>query len=84
MSGNAATTLPHAHVEAWPTGVYTSYIDPTPLIVVAQHFKSPPTGSVAPLSRGKQVVLAAGVVALAVAIAYAMRLPSQPARTRRA
>ena len=30
MSGNAATTLPHLHFEMWPTGAYTSAIDPMP------------------------------------------------------
>ena len=83
MTGNASTTLPHTHVEAWPTGVYTNYIDPTPLLAVAQHFKTPPPGSAQPLTRGQSLAVGAGIVVFSGLLALAVLAPL-PARRRSA
>jgi len=85
MTGNAATTLPHLHFELWSTtNDYMTYYDPTSLLSTAQHFATPPSGPLPPLSRSKQLVLAAGIVALAGGIAYAISRSNEPARSSRA
>jgi len=84
MTGNASTTLPHTHVEAWPTGDYTSYIDPTPLLATAQRFSKPPAGAVRPLTRGQALLVGAGVVGFSALLAWAMtRRSLLPSRSQR-
>lgn len=80
MSGNAATTLPHLHFEAWPTGVYTTYIDPTPMLATAQRFTSPPGAAPGPMSTREAVGVAIGIVVAAGVLAFALSPPSKPAR----
>lgn len=89
MSGNASTTLPHTHVEAWPTGVYTTYIDPTPILLLARHYKAPPVVASPPMRVGRAVAYAAAILAASALAAYALhpkqvRARRYTARTTRA
>ena len=80
MTGNAATTLPHLHIELWPTGVYTDTIDPLPQLKTAQRFLSPPT-TISRLTTGQAVVAGAGILAFAGLLGYVV-LSDRPLRLR--
>jgi murein DD-endopeptidase MepM/ murein hydrolase activator NlpD len=85
-SGNAAGTVPHVHVEAWPDGTYTSYIDPTAMLAAATHYAVPPRGlahTPSRLSTAQAVAVAAAILAAAAYAASRLAPPRTRAASRR-
>lgn len=71
MTGNAATTLPHLHIELWPTGDYKQPANPTAQLAAATHYATPPNVS-APVPKLRLALTAIAVVGASAATAYAI------------
>lgn len=79
MTGNAITTLPHLHFEAWAsTNNYKSFIDPTPMLLLARRYKAPPVVAPPPMRVGRAVAYAAAILAASALAAYALHPAPRP------